>query len=712
MNSSKRNLHLELLPRRAAMPAPSTLRVQNLRKLDTSSSEAREMLKLMNDMPKLKGNQKIFYSTGSSGERGNSSDSSNTKAKANTKGWIGKIFNINNLLKAIIIFLIGYSIRYFISTDVFSDINSITSIGYYSIMSYVAVIVGNCVNEQNEINLTKLLSGVKRILSSLFDKDKNYMGVRVDDSETSGIHRADRAGRPDVAKDKEKSVTWESGQAVAGSSKGESSNEASSLGRTLTEVRLQNAQNKLEGIRSKWVKVDGVLNNKTLNSNEKASMCDTITSAESNSNDESRSVVASYAYDNRYIQEVLNSGMSEDVKVNAINSYLDGKKASNREPAFSSRSDGHLTNLALDTNVGRNRSLTQTENPDPVSQFETPPAPVNIARNNREHNIPELTATPITPSSTYNPNYNANPDAQPNTNTSASVNTDADIRRSNRRSFVDRLLGKRKYSTKVLNSNKSNLHRVGLDQASYSRGIKVGKKFYSSLSNPSNDDRVVATNSKSGLSRHAALETNFGINNTYSIKVSRRRYSKANTAVENRWWYKPSKAMPAPSTIRVQNLRKLSTTSVEARQMLSLINTMGKLKANPNNFYSSSPSGRGKNSKIWIDYNLFVNNDFENFKKELFYSGKLKAGELYSVLFKIRKGDIYLMMGKKQEKVMFNSINDESFVELFEGILDRFEEMFAEYPKELGYTCDTLLLEFWPVNVKDDIKITNLKEAK
>lgn len=61
--------------------------------------------------------------------------------------------------------------------------------------------------------------------------------------------------------------------------------------------------------------------------------------------------------------------------------------------------------------------------------------------------------------------------------------------------------------------------------------------------------------------------------------------------------------------------------------MLKFINTMGKLKANQNNFYSSSLSGRGENRKIWIDYNLFVNNDFENFKKELFYSGKLKAGE-------------------------------------------------------------------------------------
>ena len=213
------------------------------------------------------------------------------------------------------------------------------------------------------------------------------------------------------------------------------------------------------------------------------------------------------------------------------------------------------------------------------------------------------------------------------------------------------------------------------------------------------------------------VATNFGLGGTLGttsslgIKVGRRRYSN-NSRVESRWWKKSSKAMPAPSTLRMQNLRKLATSSMEAREMLKFLNDMQKLKVNQKNFYSSSLSGKVKNSKIWVDYNLFVNNDFENFKKELFYSGKLKAGELYSVLFKIRKGDLYLMMGKKQEKVKFNSINDESFEVFFEEILDRFESMFAEYPKELGYTCDTLLLEFWPVNVKDNIKITNLKEAK
>lgn len=40
MKTNKRNLYLELFPRRAAMPAPSTLRMQNRHKpLATSSSE-------------------------------------------------------------------------------------------------------------------------------------------------------------------------------------------------------------------------------------------------------------------------------------------------------------------------------------------------------------------------------------------------------------------------------------------------------------------------------------------------------------------------------------------------------------------------------------------------------------------------------------------------------------------------------------------------
>lgn len=72
-----------------------------------------------------------------------------------------------------------------------------------------------------------------------------------------------------------------------------------------------------------------------------------------------------------------------------------------------------------------------------------------------------------------------------------------------------------------------------------------------------------------------------GIDKGSSIKVGRRRYSN-NSGVQgkNRWWDKPSKAMPAPSTLRMLHLSKLATSSSEAREMLKLMNDMPKLKGN------------------------------------------------------------------------------------------------------------------------------------
>ena len=102
--------------------------------------------------------------------------------------------------------------------------------------------------------------------------------------------------------------------------------------------------------------------------------------------------------------------------------------------------------------------------------------------------------------------------------------------------------------------------------------------------------------------------------NVYSSTIKVRRRSYSNKVGANRWWDKPSKAMPAPSTLRMQHLRKLATSSsnsgVEARQMLNFINTMGKLKANQKNFYSSStgPHSSGpqntpksNNKSKWIE---------------------------------------------------------------------------------------------------------------
>ena len=74
------------------------------------------------------------------------------------------------------------------------------------------------------------------------------------------------------------------------------------------------------------------------------------------------------------------------------------------------------------------------------------------------------------------------------------------------------------------------------------------------------------------------------INSTKNI----RRYSNK---VENRWWDKSSKAMPAPSTQRMMYLEKYYSTSVEARQMFNYLNTMQKLNHKQKKFYSSFSSG-------------------------------------------------------------------------------------------------------------------------
>lgn len=79
---------------------------------------------------------------------------------------------------------------------------------------------------------------------------------------------------------------------------------------------------------------------------------------------------------------------------------------------------------------------------------------------------------------------------------------------------------------------------------------------------------------------------------------------------------------------------------------------------------------------------------------------------------KLIKGDIYLMIDDKQESFIFNSIDDVSFEELFTLVKDRLEKIFQEYKAELNNSCDSILFDFWPVIIKDNLKISNLKEAK
>jgi len=111
----------------------------------------------------------------------------NNTSKQKFKLFIGKIFNLKNLLKAIIIFLIRYSILYFTSTDVFDDYSSIVCICYYSFMSYVVVIVNIIVDEYCNFNVSDLiyrttsyLVGVEHCEGS--DNEQGYPGNSIQDS--------------------------------------------------------------------------------------------------------------------------------------------------------------------------------------------------------------------------------------------------------------------------------------------------------------------------------------------------------------------------------------------------------------------------------------------------------------------------------------------------------------------------------------------------
>lgn len=114
-----------------------------------------------------------------------------------------------------------------------------------------------------------------------------------------------------------------------------------------------------------------------------------------------------------------------------------------------------------------------------------------------------------------------------------------------------------------------------------------------------------------------------------SIKVSRRSYSKSTRSLKgvNRWGHlgKPSKAMPAPSTVRMQHLTKLAASSREAREMLNFINTMNKLNqtvSSTKKFYSSF-SGNRKKSKNKI-HKVNYSTSFDSGDSSKFNEGKRK----------------------------------------------------------------------------------------
>jgi hypothetical protein len=119
-----------------------------------------------------------------------------------------------------------------------------------------------------------------------------------------------------------------------------------------------------------------------------------------------------------------------------------------------------------------------------------------------------------------------------------------------------------------------------------------------------------------------------------------------------------------------------------------------------------------KSSKVWLDFNIFTSMDFEEFSKQLFYSGKILPNMDYSLIVKIRKNDIFFTVGKKQEHFIYNSLNDEAFNRLFNKYTDLIYELLEEYNSVLEYDCDSVLFEFRPIKIEEKLKISNLGRVK
>ena len=110
-----------------------------------------------------------------------------------------------------------------------------------------------------------------------------------------------------------------------------------------------------------------------------------------------------------------------------------------------------------------------------------------------------------------------------------------------------------------------------------------------------------------------------------------------------------------------------------------------------------------------MEYEIFLNEDLNLFSQRVFNSFKIEKNREYNILLKVQKGDVYLMIADKQQHFKYNSINDIQFEILFNNIIDFIYYTFSEYPKELEYTFDDLLLEFWEVKIDENLKIYNLE---
>ena len=79
---------------------------------------------------------------------------------------------------------------------------------------------------------------------------------------------------------------------------------------------------------------------------------------------------------------------------------------------------------------------------------------------------------------------------------------------------------------------------------------------------------------------------------------------------------------------------------------------------------------------------MFQAKNLEVFREELFYSGKLNPNSYYAILVKVRKGDNYYTVGKKQHSFICKDKESENFERLFDLILVLLDKLFEEYDNE------------------------------
>ena len=112
---------------------------------------------------------------------------------------------------------------------------------------------------------------------------------------------------------------------------------------------------------------------------------------------------------------------------------------------------------------------------------------------------------------------------------------------------------------------------------------------------------------------------------------------------------------------------------------------------------------------------FYSQHNLEKCKEQLFYSGKLKTNIYYVVLVKIRKGDVYYTAGKRQYSLYFNDFQDKNFERFFEFLTQILNKLFEEYDNELDYSCDSVLLDLYPIDELEKFKqkeISNLQTVK